>query len=124
MLPRITAVVIHPVDHHVLEAAADARREGLIIPVLIGPQACIRKASQETGTGISSWLCRAQKPWWRKGPACAQSGACRTPVDSTSPCITSPLEQIGSVAVFMASPLASGISGQVVHIDNRFTAIG
>jgi len=34
------------------------------------------------------------------------------------------LEQIGDVAAFMVSPLASGINGQVIHVDNGFTAIG
>jgi phosphate acetyltransferase len=55
VLPRITVAVIHPVDAHALEAAADAQDEGLITPVLIGPQARIRKAAQETGTDISGW---------------------------------------------------------------------
>ncbi len=34
------------------------------------------------------------------------------------------LEQIGDVAAFMVSPQASGINGQVIHVDNGFTAIG
>ncbi|MCR6659116.1 MAG: enoyl-ACP reductase FabI [Asticcacaulis sp.] len=34
------------------------------------------------------------------------------------------LEQVGDVAAFMVSPQASGINGQVIHVDNGFTAIG
>jgi phosphate acetyltransferase len=56
VLPRITVAVIHPVDAHALEAAADAQDEGLITPILIGPQARIRKAAGETGTDISGWM--------------------------------------------------------------------
>ncbi|MDV6331241.1 SDR family oxidoreductase [Asticcacaulis sp. 201] len=34
------------------------------------------------------------------------------------------LEQIGNVAAFMVSPAASGITGQVIHVDNGYSAVG
>lgn len=75
VLPRITVAVIHPVDAHALEAAADAQAEGLIMPVLIGPQARIRKAAVENGIDIADWTmidaehshaaAEAGRPWRR-----------------------------------------------------------
>ncbi|HTN40971.1 MAG TPA: bifunctional enoyl-CoA hydratase/phosphate acetyltransferase [Asticcacaulis sp.] len=54
-LPRITVAVIHPVDAHALEAAADAQAEGLITPILIGPKRRIEKAAQDARIDISGW---------------------------------------------------------------------
>lgn len=34
------------------------------------------------------------------------------------------LQQVGDVAAFMVSPKASGINGQVIHVDNGYTATG
>ena len=116
VLPRITVAVIHPVDDHALEAAADAQDEGLITPILIGPQARIRKAAQENGTDISGWTlidvehshaaaetgaamaARGEVDALMKGAlhtdelltaVVAKEAGLRTPIFSTFPCITS-----------------------------------
>lgn len=54
MKPLVTAVV-HPVKAHVIEAVADAVRENLIIPVLIGPAARIKEAAAEAGIAVKGW---------------------------------------------------------------------
>ena len=40
--------------------------------------------------------------------------------------LTTPItaEQVGSTAAFLSSPLASGITGTVVYVDNGFSAMG
>ncbi len=50
----MTVAVAHPCDRHALEAALDAARMGLINPILVGPQARIRKAAEEAGLDISA----------------------------------------------------------------------
>lgn len=55
VLPRITVAIIHPVDTHTLEAAADAQAEGLITPLLIGSRDRIEKAAQDARIDISGW---------------------------------------------------------------------
>ncbi|WP_332852267.1 phosphate acetyltransferase [Duganella sp. S19_KUP01_CR8] len=50
----VTVAVAHPCDRHALEAALDAARMGLINPILVGPQARIRKAAEEAGLDISA----------------------------------------------------------------------
>ncbi len=50
----VTVAVAHPCDSHALEAALDAARMGLISPILVGPQARIRKAAEEAGLDISA----------------------------------------------------------------------
>lgn len=52
--PLPTAVV-HPVQSHVLEAVADAAKEELIIPTLIGPKTRILAAAKEAQIDISKW---------------------------------------------------------------------
>ncbi|WP_186418725.1 bifunctional enoyl-CoA hydratase/phosphate acetyltransferase [Bosea sp. CS1GBMeth4] len=54
-LPAVRTGVVHPVKANVIEAVADAVREGLIEPVLIGPAARIRAAALEAGIDISAW---------------------------------------------------------------------
>ena len=49
-----TVAVAHPCDRHSLEAALDAARMGLINPILVGPEARIRKAAEEAGLDISA----------------------------------------------------------------------
>ena len=48
-LGPIRTAVIHPVDAISLRGAAEAAREGLIVPVLIGPEAKMRAAAQQAG---------------------------------------------------------------------------
>ena len=49
--PLLTAVV-HPCDAASVEAAVDAAREGLIRPILVGPEAKIRAAAAAAGVDI------------------------------------------------------------------------
>lgn len=50
--PIVTAVV-HPCDESSLEGALAARDEGLITPILVGPEARIREVAEEFGIDIS-----------------------------------------------------------------------
>ena len=52
--PLITAVV-HPVDKNSLEGAIEAAKEGLIIPILVGPEARIRAIAKAEGYDISAY---------------------------------------------------------------------
>lgn len=52
--PLITAVV-HPVDELSLKGAIASAEEGLIVPILIGPEQKIRDAAKEAGIDISSY---------------------------------------------------------------------
>ncbi len=52
--PIVTAVV-HPVDKLVIQSVAEAFRENLITPVLIGPAGRIAHAATEAGIDISPW---------------------------------------------------------------------
>jgi phosphate acetyltransferase/phosphate butyryltransferase len=52
--PALTAVA-HPCSAAALGAAIEAAEAGLIAPVLVGPQARIRKAAQEAGKDISAY---------------------------------------------------------------------
>ncbi len=54
MKPIRTAVV-HPVQAEVMEAVADAVKENLIIPVLIGPRLKIEAAAKEAKVNLSKW---------------------------------------------------------------------
>lgn len=47
--PRIRTAVVHPVDAVSLQGAMKAAAEGLIEPVLVGPEARIRKAALDAG---------------------------------------------------------------------------
>ena len=51
----VKTAVVHPVTQHVLIAVADAVREKLIKPVLIGPEARIKKVAEEAKIDISAW---------------------------------------------------------------------
>jgi phosphate acetyltransferase/phosphate butyryltransferase len=51
--PRVRTAVVHPVDRVSLLGAIDAAREGLIEPVLVGPEAKIRKAALEAGADLA-----------------------------------------------------------------------
>jgi phosphate acetyltransferase len=50
----VTVAVAHPCDRSAIEAALDAARLGLIVPILVGPQARIRKAADEAGLDIGA----------------------------------------------------------------------
>lgn len=54
-LARIRVAVIHPVDGHALQAADDARENGLITPVLVGPRGRIESAAKGAGIDLSGW---------------------------------------------------------------------
>jgi phosphate acetyltransferase len=54
MKPMRTAVV-HPVQAKVLQAVKDAVREGLIVPILVGPAAKVNAAAKEAGIDLSTW---------------------------------------------------------------------
>jgi phosphate butyryltransferase len=52
--PVLTAVV-HPCSPAAITAAANAAKAGLILPLLIGPEARIRKAAEDAGQDISAF---------------------------------------------------------------------
>ncbi|KTC66266.1 bifunctional enoyl-CoA hydratase/phosphate acetyltransferase (plasmid) [Legionella adelaidensis] len=54
-MEAIRTAVVHPVMANVLKAVADSVKAKLIIPVLIGPRAKIKKAAQEAEIDISPW---------------------------------------------------------------------
>lgn len=54
-LPAIRVAVVHPAKANVLEAVMDSVEAGLIIPVLIGPEAKIKSAANEANVDISKW---------------------------------------------------------------------
>jgi len=53
-LPPLRMAVVHPVDAASLSGAIEAARLGLIIPVLVGPEARIRLAAQQAGIDLSA----------------------------------------------------------------------
>src|SRR5580698_5106671 len=52
--PALTAVV-HPCDAPSLSAAVEAANAGLIVPVLVGPEAKIRAVAADSGLDISKY---------------------------------------------------------------------
>jgi phosphate acetyltransferase len=54
-LPPLLTAVVHPVDGNAIGGAVEAAQAGLIIPVLVGPEARIRAAAKEAGLDISSY---------------------------------------------------------------------
>jgi phosphotransacetylase len=54
-LPPVLTAIVHPVQAEVIEAVADAARERLITPVLIGPQTRIAAAATAANVDISLW---------------------------------------------------------------------
>ncbi len=53
--PALRLAVVHPCDALTLESLAAAVKEGLIDPLLVGPEAKIRKAAQEAGLDPVPW---------------------------------------------------------------------
>ena len=51
----LTTAVVHPVDDLSLEGVVAAAAEGLIEPLLVGPEARIRRAADEAGLDISGF---------------------------------------------------------------------
>lgn len=54
-LGAIKAAIVYPVKANSIEAAAEAAREGLIDPMLIGPGAQIKSAAEASGVDIGPW---------------------------------------------------------------------
>jgi phosphate acetyltransferase len=51
-LPPRTAIVVHPCDETSLRGAVEAADGGLIVPILVGPEAKIRAVARECGLDI------------------------------------------------------------------------
>ena len=54
-VPPIACAVVHPCDHDSLMGAVEAARQGLIEPILVGPQAKIRAVAEAAGVDISAY---------------------------------------------------------------------
>lgn len=54
-LPPVATAVVHPCDAVALQAAIDAAAQGLITPILVGPEAKIRATALAAGADISSF---------------------------------------------------------------------
>ena len=51
--PPVKTAVVHPVEPVSLSGAVEAVKEGLIVPVLVGPRAKIESAAKEGGLDIA-----------------------------------------------------------------------
>ncbi len=54
-LEPIRTAVVHPVDRHALMGALDAAQAGLIVPILIGPEARIRAAAEAADVDVARY---------------------------------------------------------------------
>jgi phosphotransacetylase/acyl dehydratase len=54
-LAPVRTAIVHPVDQQTVRAAVEAAQAGLIVPVLVGPEARIRGAANEAGVDISPY---------------------------------------------------------------------
>lgn len=54
-LGTIRVAVVHPVSKNVIQATLEAKEDGLIEPVLVGPVERIKQAAAENNTDISDW---------------------------------------------------------------------
>ena len=52
-MPPVPCAVVHPCDHDSLLGPLEAARRGLIVPVLVGPQAKINAVAQAAGADLS-----------------------------------------------------------------------
>jgi hypothetical protein len=60
-LQPIRTAVVHPVDAVSLVAAIEAAKEGLIVPVLVGPEKKIRSAAENAKIDLAAYeMVRAQ----------------------------------------------------------------
>jgi phosphate acetyltransferase len=51
-LPPLTTAVVHPCQPEAIQAALEARAEGLIEPILVGPDAKIRAVAEQAGLSL------------------------------------------------------------------------
>jgi phosphotransacetylase/acyl dehydratase len=54
-LPPLRTAVVHPVDSHALVAVAELAKAGLIIPVLVGPEARIQAAAEQASIDLGPY---------------------------------------------------------------------
>ena len=54
-MPSLNTAVVHPVGASALQGAIEAAEEGLIVPILIGPEERIKSASKEAQLNISNY---------------------------------------------------------------------
>ena len=54
-MPALRTAIVHPVKANAIESVFDAVAEGLIEPILVGPEARIRAAADEAGVDIRDW---------------------------------------------------------------------
>jgi phosphate acetyltransferase/phosphate butyryltransferase len=54
-LEPVRTAVVHPVDRHALRGALDAAQAGLIVPILVGPEAKIRAAAQTADVDLAPY---------------------------------------------------------------------
>lgn len=52
-IPPVVCAVVHPCDHDSLMGPLESARRGLIVPVLVGPEAKIRAVAQSAGTDLA-----------------------------------------------------------------------
>lgn len=55
-LPPVPTAVIHPCDSHSLAGAIEAAAAGIIRPILVGPEAKIRRIAQESGIDLAGFI--------------------------------------------------------------------
>jgi phosphate acetyltransferase len=54
-VPAATTIVVHPCDETSLRGATEAAEAGLIVPILVGPEAKIKAAARDNGLDISRY---------------------------------------------------------------------
>jgi phosphate acetyltransferase len=54
-LPRVVTAVVHPCDGVSLESAVEAARLGIVLPILVGPQARIHAAADQAKLDIAAF---------------------------------------------------------------------
>ena len=54
-LPPVTCAIVHPCDRDSLAGPIEAAKRGLIVPVLVGPEAKIRAVARAEGFDLSPW---------------------------------------------------------------------
>jgi phosphate acetyltransferase len=54
-VPAATTIVVHPCDETSLRGATEAAEAGIIVPILVGPEAKIKAAARENGLDIGRY---------------------------------------------------------------------
>jgi phosphate acetyltransferase len=54
-IPPVTCAIVHPCDHDSLLGPLEAAKRGLIVPVLVGPEAKIRATAEAAGVDLSPY---------------------------------------------------------------------